>query len=684
MELLMKSSAATSALTAWTGPHGLPDFTAIHDEDFEPVIRAAFDSHLAEIETIASNPEAPTFQNTIEALERAGDALSRVSAIFFNRAGSHTNDLIREVERTVSPLYARHSSAVAMNRPLFLRVDALWEKRDELGLTTEQYRVLERRWKGFVRSGAALEGDAQKRFADVTERLATLGTQFGQNVLKDESDWIMLIENEAGLDGLPGWLVDALASVAEERGHGGRHAVSLSRSIADPFLTFSKRRDLREQVYRAWLARGENGGDTDNTGVIAETLALRREQAALLGYDSYAAFKLDNTMAKTPENVGRLLETVWEKGVARAIEETADIEALIAGEGHNHKPAKWDWRYYSEKIRQQRFDFSDDDVKPYMRLEKMIEAAFAVATRLFGITFEEIRGVPLHHPDARLWEVKNPDGSHRALFIGDYFARPSKRSGAWMSALRMQSKLLDETPVILNTMNFAKPPAGKPAFLSFDDARTLFHEFGHALHGMLSEVTYPSVAGTNVSRDFVELPSQLYEHWLTVPEVLNTYAVHGETGAAMPEDLLDKVLAAQTFNSGFQTVEYTASALVDMAYHARSDAPGEPMAFEAGVLEKIGIPDAIAMRHRSPHFQHIFAGDGYSAGYYSYMWSEVMDADAFSAFEETGDPFNPEIAEKLKTHIYSSGATVDPEDAYIAFRGRLPTPDAMLAKRGLV
>ena len=680
----MTATATISPLTDWTGPHGLPDFTAIRDEDFEPVIRAAFDAHLAEIESIAADPAEPTFENTVEALERAGEKLSRVSAIFFNRAGSHTNDTIRAVERTVSPLYARHRTAVAMNKPLFARVDALWKKRDAFDLTTEQYRVLERRWKGFVRSGAALEGAAQKRFAEITEQLATLGTQFGQNVLKDESDWVLFLEDEADLEGLPGWLVDALASVAEERGHPGKHAVSLSRSIADPFLTYSTRRDLREKVYTAWSARGENGGETDNTNVIAETLALRQEQAALLGYETYAAYKLDDTMAKTPDNVSNLLETVWEKGVARAGEEADDIAELIAAEGHNFAPAKWDWRYYAEKIRQQRFDFSDDDVKPYMQLEKMIQAAFAVATRLFGITFQEVKGAPLYHPDARLWVVKNPDGSHKALFIGDYFARPSKRSGAWMSGLQSQSKLLGEPPIILNTMNFAKPPAGKPAFLSFDDARTLFHEFGHALHGMLSDVTYPSVSGTSVSRDFVELPSQLYEHWLTVPEVLNTYALHVETGEPMPKELLDKVLAAQTFNAGFETVEYTASALVDMAYHARKNAPEKPLEFEAKVLEDIRIPDAIAMRHRSPHFQHIFAGDGYSAGYYSYMWSEVMDADAFDAFEETGDPFNAEIAEKLKTHIYSSGGTVDPEDAYKAFRGRLPTPDAMLKKRGLV
>jgi peptidyl-dipeptidase Dcp len=680
----MNSNVIKSPLIQWDGPYGLPDFTAVNDDDFEPAIRAAFDAHLAEIGKIADDPAEPTFENTIEALERVGKPLSHVSAIFFSRAGSHTNDAIREVERTVSPLYARHRTIVAMNRPLFQRVDTLWHNRDDLGLTTEQDRVLERHWKSFVKSGAALEGAEKERFAEISQRLATLGTQFGQNVLKDESDWVLWLDGEADLGGLPGWLVDATASVAEEHGRPGRHAVNLSRSIADPFLTFSTRRDLREAVQKAWAARGDNAGDTDNNAIVTETLALRKEQAALLGYENYAALKLDNTMAKTVDNVTGLLEAVWEKGVARAAEEAEDIARLIAAEGHNHRPAKWDWRYYAEKIRQDRFDFSEDDVKPYMQLEKMIEAAFAVATRLFGVTFEENNDIPLYHPDARLWEVKDPDGSHRALFIGDYFARPSKRSGAWMNALQHQSKLLGEKAIVMNTMNFAKPPKGKPAFLSFDDARTLFHEFGHALHGMLSDVTYPSVSGTSVPRDWVELPSQLYEHWLTVPEILNTYALHAETGEPMPKDLLDKVLAAQTFNAGFETVEFTASALVDMAYHANSEAPGEPAAFEAGVLKKHGIPDAIGMRHRTPHFQHVFAGDGYSAGYYSYMWSEVMDADAFKAFEETDDLFNPEIAAKLKEHVYASGGTVDPEDAYKAFRGRLPTPEAMLEKRGLV
>ncbi|MEM1378798.1 MAG: M3 family metallopeptidase, partial [Pseudomonadota bacterium] len=554
--------------------------------------------------------------------------------------------------------------------------------RETLGLTAEQHQVLKKTHRGFVRMGAALEGEAQARLIAINERLATLGTQFGQNVLKDESDWMMVIE-EADLDGIPDDLRSAMAGIAKDRGHEGKYAVTASRSIVVPFLVSSTRRDLREKAFAAWTSRGENGGDSDNTEVIAETLKLRAEKAKLLGFETFAELKLDGTMAKTPEAVMELLETVWEKARTRALEEAADIQELMSEDGINEPLKASDWRHYAERIREQRFAYSDDETKPYLKLDNMIEASFWVANKLFGLSFKPVEGVDWLHPDARTWEVLNADGSHQALFVADYFARPSKRSGAWMSAIRMQSKLKGETPIITNTMNFAKPSEGQAALISFDDARTLFHEFGHALHGMLSNVTYPSVAGTSVSRDFVELPSQLYEHWLTVPEVLNKFAVHYETDEPMPKDLLDKVLAAQTFNAGFDTVEYTSSALVDMAYHQTPEAPDTPLAFEAETLEKLAMPDAMVMRHRSPHFLHIFSGDGYAAGYYSYMWSEVLDADAFKAFEETGDPFDPEMAAKLRDNIYSTGGTMEPEDAYIGFRGKLPTPDAMIEGRGL-
>lgn len=681
------TSEFNPALVEWNGLHGLPRFDALNDGDFAPAFDAALAAHEKEIDTIADNPEAPTFENTVVALETAGDALSRVSALFWNRAGAHTNDTIQALERDISPKMSRHYSKIGMNAALFARIDALWEARESLGLTLEQTRVLERHWKGFVKSGAKLPKPEQEKLAGMNEKLAGLGTQFGQNVLADEKSWALILSDGADLDGIPEFLKDAMAAAARERGEDGKFAVTLSRSIIEPFLTFSERRDLREQAFKAWVARGENDGATDNRGIIRDTLALRDEVAKLLGYGNFAELKLDNTMAKTPDAVNHLLREVWAKAVKRAGEEEADIAKLIADEGKNHDVMPWDWRHYAEKIRAQRFNFSEAELKPYLQLEKIIDACFDVAGRLFGIRAVEKKGVPAYHPDVRVFEIRDREDRLVALFLGDYFARSSKRSGAWMSSFQSQHKLPlkngrnGELPIIYNVCNFAKPAEGKPALLSLDDARTLFHEFGHALHGMLSNVTYPSVSGTGVSRDFVELPSQLYEHWLTVPAILKQYAVHFETGEPMPQALLDKVLAARTFNSGFNTVEFTSSALVDMAFHTR-DKVEDPMVVQTEVLSELGMPKSIVMRHASPHFQHIFSG-GYSAGYYSYMWSEVLDADAFAAFEETGDAFNREMAAKLKDNIYSVGGAIDPEDAYKGFRGKLPSPDAMLVKKGL-
>jgi peptidyl-dipeptidase Dcp len=676
------------ALVEWTGLNGLPRFDRVRDEAFAASFDAALAAHEAEIDAIAGNPEAATFENTVVALEIAGDPLSRVSALFWSRAGANTNDLIQALERDIAPKMSRHYSKIGTNAALFQRIDALWEGRKALNLSLEQTRVLERHWKGFVKSGAKLGKPEQERLSAINETLAGLGAKFGQNVLADEKSWALFLDEGDALDGLPDFLKDAMASAARERGQDGRYAVTLSRSIIEPFLTFSARRDLREQAFRAWVARGENEGETDNRGIVKDTLALRAEKAGLLGYENFAALKLDNTMAKTPDAVNGLLMQVWEKAVARAREEEADLAVLVADEGRNHAVMPWDWRYYAEKLRAKKFSFSEAELKPYLQLEKIIDACFDVAERLFGIRAIEKKDVPVYHPDVRVFEIRDREDRLVAMFLGDYFARSSKRSGAWMSSYQSQHRLplangsVGEIPIIYNVCNFAKPAEGKPALLSIDDARTLFHEFGHALHGMLSDVTYPSVSGTGVSRDFVELPSQLYEHWLTVPEILTRYAVHYQTGEAMPAALLDKVLAARTFNSGFATVEFTSSALVDMAFHTRG-AVEDPMAVQAEVLEEIGLPASIVMRHATPHFQHVFSGDGYSAGYYSYMWSEVLDADAFAAFTETGDAFNPAMAERLKTYIYAVGGSVDPEDAYKAFRGKLPSPEAMLEKKGL-
>ena len=676
---------ASHPLTHWTGPLGLPDFTALADDQFAAVFDAALAQHEAEIEAIAGNAEAATVKNTLEPLELAGDALSRVSAIFWLRAGAHTNPAIQALEREIAPKMSRHFSKLYMNEALFARIDALYAQRDTLGLDPETARVLEKTWKRFVKAGAKLEPRDKERLAAISERLAGLGAQFGQNVLADEAGWALFLDAGDDLAGLPDFLKDAMAEAASSRGQEGRYAVTLSRSIIEPFLTFSARRDLREKAFEAFAKRGENGGDTDNAGIVRETLALRAEKAKLLGYESYAALKLDDTMAKTPDAVMGLLQPVWEKAREKAAADKAELERIAAQAGSNERIAAADWRYWQEKLRADRYAFDEAELKPYLQLDRIIEACFDVATRLFGLTFEEKTGVAAWHEDVRVFDVRNADGSHRATFLADYFNRPSKRSGAWMSSLESGHKLGEgASPIIYNVMNFAKPPKGQPALLSMDDARTLFHEFGHALHGMLTEATWPSVSGTSVSRDFVELPSQLYEHWLTVPQVLEKHALHYRTGEPMPKDLLDKMLAARTFNAGFATVEFTASALVDMAYHSQAEAPQDPLAFEAGTLEKLAMPAEIVMRHRTPHFLHVFSGDGYSAGYYSYMWSEVLDADAFAAFEETGDAFDAATAEKLRTHIYAAGGTRDPEELYLAFRGKMPSPEAMMEKRGLV
>ncbi len=669
----------------WTTPFGLPPFADIKPEHLSPALHAALAAHAAEIELIANSTAPVTYANVIDALERAGDDLSRAAGVFYNLSGADTNDALQAIEREMAPVMSRHWSAIGMNPALFARVDALHAMRSSLAMTNEQARVLDLTHKGFVRSGAKLDEADKTRLKAINERLSTLGTQFSQNVLKDEAGYALVLENEADLAGLPDFLKAAMAKAATDRGHAGKHAVTLPRSIIEPFLTFSSRRDLREKARKAWDARGANGGDTDNRAVVAEMVRLRAEKAKLLGYASFAAFKLDDTMAKTPAAVRGLLELVWAPAKRRAALEAADLASLARTEGQNDPIAAWDWHYYSEKVRSQRFALDEGTLKPYLQLDRIIEASFDCASKLFGLVVKARPDLAGYHPDVRVWEVSEAGGRHIGLFLGDYFARPSKRSGAWMSAYRRQDKLDGEIrPIIVNVCNFAKPAQGQPALLSLDDARTLFHEFGHALHGLLSDVTYPSVAGTSVSRDFVELPSQLYEHWFSTPEVMGTYCIHAETGEPMPQALMDKVKAAQTFNQGFATVEYTSSALVDLAFHELEN-PGEfdPVAFQAAELARIGMPPQIGMRHKTPHFTHVFSGDGYSAGYYSYLWSEVMDADAFDAFTDTGDVFDAQTAEKLKRFIYSAGNSRDPAELYTAFRGRMPTPQALLEKRGL-
>jgi peptidyl-dipeptidase Dcp len=676
--------AVNPLLGAWHTPYEIPPFAEIEPEHFQPAFKTALAANLAEIEAIATNPEPPTFENTIAAFEDSGRALHKVSSVFFNLSGASTNPDLQAIEREIAPELARHHSKITSNAALFARIDDLYRRRDSLNLTAEQLRVLENTHLDLVRAGAALDAEGKQRMADIRQRLATLYTRFSQNVLADEAAYTLRLNSGVDFAGLPPFLVEAAASAARERGLPDRGVITLSRSLIEPFLTFSDRRDLREEAYKAWLRRGENGGETDNRALVTEILALRRDRARLLGYDTFAAYKLDDTMAKAPPAVTKLLETVWAPARAKAEEERKRLAEFASSKGVNDPIEPWDWRYWAEKVRAADYALDEARLKPYLPLERIIEAAFATAGRLFGLKFEPVKNLELYHPDVRAFAVSDANGRHVGLFLGDYFARPSKRSGAWMSSYRSQERFMGEIrPIIVNVMNFAKAPEGQPTLLSMDDAHTLFHEFGHGLHGLLSNVSYPSLAGTSVARDFVELPSQLYEHWLDTPEVLSAYARHCDTGEPMPADMIAKVRAARTFNQGFATVEYLASALVDIAYHTAAEPPSDPMKLEAETLARIGMPREIGMRHRTPHFAHIFSGDGYSAGYYSYMWSEVLDADAFAAFQETGDAFDQPTARRLLEYVYSAGGLRREEDAYVGFRGRLPSIDGLLRKRGL-
>jgi len=666
-------------LADWNTPFGLPPFDLITDDDYAPAVNAALAEARANIADITDNPADPTFANTVEPLELAEEKLGRILGAFYGVAGADSNPAREALQRDFAPKLSAYGSEISENKALFARVEAIWDARETLDLTDEQQRVLMLTRRGFVRSGARLEGDAAAQLRAAKSRLSVLGTEFTQNLLADEREWIMKLGPD-DLDGLPEFTIVTAKAAGAEKDAGGP-VVTLSRSLIVPFLQFSARRDLRQKAYEAWVARGANGGKTDNRAIAAETLNLRAQRAGLLGYGTFADYKLENEMAGSPDAVRDLLMQVWKPAKAAAEADAEVLTRMLHADGWDGPLEPWDWRFYAQKRRKVLHDLDEAELKPYLQLDRMIAAAFSCANRLFGLTFKEIEG-PVYHADVRLWEVTR-NGTHTAVFIGDYFARGSKRSGAWCSAMRSQQRLSgDVRPHVVNVCNFAKPETGKPALLSYDDARTLFHEFGHALHQMLSDVTYESISGTSVARDFVELPSQLYEHWLEVPEVLAEFATHAETGKPMPEDLLNRMLGAATYDMGFQTVEYVASALVDLAFHD-GPAPADPMQKQAEILEGLGMPHAIGMRHATPHFAHVFAGDGYSSGYYSYMWSEVMDADAFAAFEEAGDPFDTDVAKRLEETVLSSGGSVDAAALYTAFRGRLPGVAALLKGRGL-
>lgn len=687
MKRSIRKTAAAPAKNPLCGPwrtgFQIPPFAAIEAKHFKPAIEAAFREHLDEIAKITGHTARPSFANTIAAYEKSGRQLARVASVFGNLEAADSTPELQDIAREMAPKFAAHESKILLDQKLFRRIDDLFERRDKLKLSPEELRVLERHHLTFVRAGARLSAKSRARVKDINARLASLVTQFMQNVLKDEQAWQLVLDGERDLAGLPDAFRASAVRAAEDAGRRGASIVTLARSSVEGFLTFSSRRDLREQAFKAWIARGANGGETDNRHVVAEVVELRGEMARIMGFKTFADFNLQDTMAKTPEAATGLLKAVWSRALKRAAEERVALSNYALKLGENAAIAPWDWRYFAEKVRKEKFDLNEAELRPYLQLDTMIAAAFDCATRLFGLRFRELKDAPRYHADVRVWEVCNKAGDHTGIFIGDYFARPSKRSGAWMSGFRSQHRLgKGQRPIIVNVLNFSKGAEGEPALLSFDDARTLFHEFGHGLHGLLSNVTYPSISGTAVATDFVELPSQLYEHWLSTPEVLNRFAVHYKTGQPMPAALQKRLKAASTFNQGFATVEFTSSALVDMAlYAAPSTETRDVDAFEKKALSDIGMPPEIVMRHRLPHFMHIVGG--YAAGYYSYMWSEVMDADAFAAFEETGDVFDKKTAAKLKEFIYSAGNRRDPHDAYTAFRGHAPKIDGMLKKRGL-
>ncbi|MGG5888986.1 M3 family metallopeptidase [Falsiroseomonas sp. HC035] len=658
-------------LTAWTTPFGVPPFDLIRPEHFPPAFDQGMAEQRAEIAAIAAAPSS--FATTVEALERSGRTLDRVRSVFFNLVSSQATEALQAIERDYAPRLARHRAEVTLDPGLFARVSDLLARRDELGLAPDQDRLLVRLESGLRRGGAALDAAGRERMAAISTRLAVLHTQFGQNVLADENEWQMALAADE-LDGLPDFAIEAARESARERGVKG-HVVTLSRSSIEPFLTFSTRRDLREVAWAAWVARGT--GTRDNTVLIREILALRRERARLLGHADYADWRLADNMARHPEAAGSLLRQVWEPAKRRAAAERAELEALAG-----HAIAPWDWRHYAERVRRARHAVDETLTKPYFSLEGMLRAVFDTARRLFGVRFVERPDIPVYHPDVRAFDMQDEAGAHRGVFLLDSFARPGKKSGAWMSSFRSGESLDGPvTPIVVNNNNIAK---SSPALLSFDEARTLFHEFGHALHGLLSTAKHPSQSGTAVLADFVEFPSQVLEHWLEVPKILREHARHHETGEALPDALLNAILAARREGQGFATVEFVSSALIDLALHKHPEPEAlDVVAFEQEFLAGIDMPEAIGLRHRPPHFQHLFAGGGYAAGYYAYMWAEVLDADAFEAFEEAGDPFDPALSARLKD-IYQAGDTRDPMELYVAFRGRPPQVDALLRNRGLL
>ncbi len=674
-------------LAPWPGPYGgVPPFDRARVDGLAPALEAGMAQQLAEVDRIANDPAAPTFANTLAALERTGRTLDRVSTVYNIYVASLNDDAVQVVEREMSPKLAAFSDRITQNAKLFERIAKVYETRTDSGLTPEQQRLSWLYYTNFVRAGAKLDAPAKQRLSEINQELAGLFTQFGQNVLKDENEQAVLIEREADLAGLPPAVRDGMAQVADARGHKGSWAVANTRSSVEPFLTYAENRPLREQVWRMFIMRGDNGGPTDNNATITRILQLRAERARVLGYPTHAHWRLENSMAKTPDRAMDLMQAVWPAAVGRVHEEVADMQKIADAEHAGIRIEPWDYRYYAEKVRKQKYDLDESAITPYLQLDKLRDGMFHMARQLFGFDFRPVAAgkVPVYHPDVRVWEVDDPQGRLVGLWYFDPYARKGKRSGAWMSAYRSQERFDGEVKTIVsNNSNFVQGKPGEPVLISWKDAETLFHEFGHALHGLSSDVNYPSLAGTAVPRDYVEFPSQLLEHWLATPEILDRHALHYQTGKPIPPELVARIEAADKFNQGFDTVEYLSSALVDMQLHLVGAIAIDPDRFERETLAALGMPHEVVMRHRTPQFNHVFSGDGYSAGYYSYLWSDTITADAWEAFTEAGGPWDKQIGQRLK-HLLSIGNTVDPADAYRAFRGRDPGIEALMRKRGFV
>jgi peptidyl-dipeptidase Dcp len=680
------SKSPNPLLTTWNTPFQVPPFDQIKEADYRPAFKTAMKAHSLEIKAIASNSEAPTFENTIAALDYSGELLHRIENVFSNLNGANTDEQMQAIAKQVAPLKSKHYDDINLNLELFKRVKAVYEGRGNLNLTPEQNRLLEKTYKSFVRNGADLADDQKAELRKINEELATLTLKFGDNVLAETNDFKLVIDNEADLAGLPPWLKDRAAEDAKAAGQEGKWVFTLQKSSWIPFLQYSPKRDLREKLYTAWMHLGDNDNAHDNKAVLAKIVSLRVRRAQLLGYPSHAAYVIEENMAKTPESVYNLLNQLWTPALNRAKAEANDMQKLIDSDKESFKLASWDWWYYAEKIRQARYDLSDEALKPYFKLENVVQGLFDVTNKLYGLTLTPMKDVPIYQDDVLAYEVKEADGSHIGVIYMDFFPRVSKRAGAWMNEFRNQYRKDGQniSPVVSIVMNFSKPSADMPSLLTLDEALTLFHEFGHALHGLLSSCTYPSLAGTNVTRDFVELPSQIMENWAQEPVVIKSYAKHYQTGAVIPDELVEKIEQSRHFNQGFITVEYLAAALLDMDYHTQTDTAliTDVNGFEQNAMDAIGLISEIIPRYRSTYFQHIFSGE-YSAGYYDYIWAEVLDADAFQAFKETS-LFDQKTATSFRRNILERGNTEDPMVLYKRFRGRGPEITPLLKNRGLL